>query len=221
MKKKADIKQLTVCAMLIALAFLSVFALKFKVSFLSFDFKDAILSVIAFLYGPLWAVLSALATALLEFFTISDTGVYGLIMNFISSATFTLATGLVYKRMRSFTGAIVASVSAIFSVTAVMMLANLFITPYYMHVSQKEIIKNIPTLFLPFNLAKSTMNAAITLIIYKPLTTLLRRVGLMPKTEEKFRFSAKAIILTVVSVCVLALTTAFIILKLNGKIIFF
>ena len=53
---------------------------------LTFDFKDAILSINALLFGPLTGVVSAALVALVEFITVSDTGVYGLIMNFLSSA---------------------------------------------------------------------------------------------------------------------------------------
>ena len=70
--KKVDIKKLTVSAMLIALAFLSIFALKFKVSFLSFDFKDAFIALLALMYGPLYGVASAAIVALLEFLTVRD-----------------------------------------------------------------------------------------------------------------------------------------------------
>lgn len=216
--KKVDIKKLTVSAMLIALAFLSIFALKFKVSFLSFDFKDALLSVLTLLYGPLWGVLSVCIVAVLEFLTISDTGVYGLIMNIISSGIFALSVGFVYKYKRSFSGAILASISAVFSVTIVMMLANMFITPYYMGVSTDAVIKLIPSLLLPFNLIKSLMNASVMLIIYKPLTSLLRKIGLMKSKESNYKFGLKAIILTCVAILILILSSIFIIHVLNGKV---
>ena len=70
--------------MLCALAYICVFILKFKVGFLTFDFKDAVISIISFLYGPLYGVFSAGIVAFMEFITISDTGAYGLIMNFLS-----------------------------------------------------------------------------------------------------------------------------------------
>ena len=88
MAQKTNLKKLSVTAMLCALAYICMFVLKFKVSFLSFDFKDAILTVIAFLYGPLYAVASSFLVAAIEFLSVSDTGVYGFIMNALSSAVF-------------------------------------------------------------------------------------------------------------------------------------
>ncbi len=216
--KKVDVKKLTVSAMLIALAFLSIFLLKFKVSFLSFDFKDALLSVLTLLYGPLWGIISVCVVAVLEFLTVSDTGVYGLIMNIISSGVFALAVGFVYKYKRSFLGAIIASICAVISVTVVMMLANMLITPYYMGVSTDAVIKLIPTLLLPFNFIKSLMNASVMLIIYKPLTSLLRKIGLMKTKESNYKFGLKAIILTVIAILILTISSIFIIRVLNGNV---
>ena len=69
--------------------------------------------------------------------------------------------------------------------TSVMLCFNLFITPKYMGVSMGEVMNLIPTLFLPFNLIKGFVNMGITLLIYKPITSALKRTGLLesPKTE--------------------------------------
>ena len=92
--KKLSLKDISVTSILIALAFICTFIFKFKVGFLTFDLKDAMLSIIAFLFGPIIAVTSAIIVAVLEFLTISDTGVYGLIMNAISSSVFVFTIGI-------------------------------------------------------------------------------------------------------------------------------
>lgn len=220
MNKKVDIKKLTVTAMFIALAFISIFVMKFKVSFLSFDFKDAILSVISLMYGPVYGIVSVCIVALLEF-PVSSTGFYGLIMNIISSGVFALAVGFVYKYKRSFSGAIISAVSAVVSVTIIMMIANMLITPYYMGTTQEAVVKLIPTLLLPFNFVKSLMNASVMLIIYKPITALLKRIGLVKANESKYKFDLKALILTVVAVVILIASSIFTVLVLNGSIVLF
>ena len=66
--------------------------------FLSLDAKDAVISIAAFIYGPIAGTLIALIAALVEFLTFSTTGWYGLIMNFASltlSIVFALFTVLV------------------------------------------------------------------------------------------------------------------------------
>ena len=183
--KKQNIKKLSVTAMLCALAYICMFVFKFKIGFLTFDFKDAILTVIAFLYGPAYAVISSVLVAVLEFLSVSDTGVYGLIMNALSSAVFTFSCGIIYKYRRTLMGAVIGSITAVFSMTAVMLVANIFITPFYMGVARSEVAAMIPTLLLPFNIVKGVVNAAITMIIYKPITTALKKAGLAGGTYHK------------------------------------
>lgn len=216
-----NIKKLTVTALFCALAFLMTFVFRFKVGFLTFDFKDAVISILSLLYGPVYGVISAGVVAFLEMISVSDTGPYGLIMNFISSATFALACGTVYKFKRTFSGAIISVVTAVVTVTAVMMVANIFITPYYMGVARGEVIALIPTMLLPFNLAKAIINAASLLLIYKPVTSALKRTGLVISDDgKKFEFSKKTLILSIVSVIILALAVAFVIIKLGGSFSF-
>lgn len=216
-----NIKKLTVTALFCALAFLMTFVFRFKVGFLTFDFKDAVISILSLLYGPVYGVISAGVVAFLEMISVSDTGPYGLIMNFISSATFALACGTVYKFKRTFSGAIISVVTAVITVTAVMMVANIFITPLYMGVGRGDVIALIPTMLLPFNLAKAIINATSLLLIYKPVTSALKRTGLVISDGgKKFEFSKKSVCLAIVSAVILVLAVAFVIIKLGGSFSF-
>ena len=217
MEKGYDIKKLSVTAMLCALAFICVFVLKFKVSFLTFDFKDAVISIVSFLYGPLYGVFSAGLVAVMEFLTVSDTGVYGLIMNFLSSSVFALACGTVYKFKRTFCGAIFGAVCAVVAVTSVMMLANIFVTPYYMGVSRSDVVGLIPTLLLPFNLCKSIINAAVTLIIYKPFTSGLKKAHLVDCHTAAVGINKKSVILTSLSLIFLIAAVVYVLVVLKGQ----
>ena len=215
--KKMNLKKLTVASMLTAVAFLCTFVFRFKVMFLTFDLKDAVISIISLLYGPFYGVASAGIVAFFEMISMSDTGVYGMIMNFLSSGTFALTCGMIYKYKRTFGGAIIAAVSSVVTVTTVMLLANIFITPYYMGQPQAVVISLIPSLLLPFNLIKSVINAAIVLIIYKPVTDALKRVGLIPKGDKTGSFSFKSILLIVISVVVIILAVLFLMLVMGGS----
>ncbi|MBP3706692.1 MAG: ECF transporter S component [Clostridia bacterium] len=215
MSTKTNIKKISVTAVLCALAYLCMFVFRFKVSFLTFDFKDAILAVISFIYGPVYGIVSALVVAAVELVTVSDTAFYGFIMNFISSAAFAGVCGVFYKYKRTLLGAVIGAVCAMVAMTAIMLIANVFITPLYMGVEREVVIKMIPSLLLPFNLVKGLFNAAITMIIYKPITAALKRMGLMVaggKTQKR-RFAA----LFVVSVIVIILATVIILYLLRGS----
>ncbi len=216
MAKQADLKKISITAMFCALAFLMTFIFRFKVAFLTFDFKDAIIAMASLIYGPLYGVLSAAVVTFLEFLSVSDTGIYGLIMNFLSSATFSFICGIIYKYRRTCGGAIMSVSFAALGATAVMLIANIFITPFYMmDVEFMDVIAMLPTLILPFNLCKTVINAALTMLIYKPVIGALRRVGVVSSAGQT-RYNIKSIAIAAVSTIIIIITVLFIILHLNG-----
>ncbi len=236
MNRRAHIeklKKMTGVAMFAALAYLSMIILRIPDigGFLTMDFKDVIITVSAMFFGPLSAVFISVLVPFLEFMTISGTGVYGLIMNILSSLTFSLTASVIYKYKKTFLGAIIGLVSATLAVTAVMMVANLVITPYYMKMPTEAVAALIPKLLLPFNLTKAIFNSALTLILYKPLTAVMRRTEFFgkrgkahsaePTAEEKKRAKMRtALLLTVGGVIAIA-SILIIIFVWGGRISFF
>ena len=176
-------------AMFAALAYGVTFVFRIPVSFLTFDAKDAVITVASFVYGPIAGVVMSLLTALLELITVSGTGLYGFVMNFVSSAVFAATASGIYKLWRNPRGAVLGPILAVFTMTGAMLLMNLWITPIYMGVSGEEVAALIPTLFFPFNLAKGLLNAALAMLFYKPLSVALSRAGLVGRGEEKKSFS--------------------------------
>ena len=217
MKIKFDLKKLAVAAALCALAFATMFVFRIRVQFLTFDAKDAVIGLCSLLLGPVYGVCSAAVVALLEFLSVSDTGVYGLIMNFLSSGTFALTCGVIYKFRRTFSGAVAGVIMSVISVTAVMLLSNLFITPYFMGAPRSAVVSLIPTLLLPFNLTKASLSAAIALMIYKPLSSALKRAHLLPNAGGGYRFNLRSVIITVCSVIVIVIAVLVLILYLGGS----
>lgn len=217
MARNFNLKKLAVAAALCALAFVSMFVFRIKVQFLTFDAKDAIIGLTSLLLGPLYGVCSAAVVAVLEFLSVSDTGVYGLIMNFLSSGTFAFTCGIIYKYKRTFAGAVVSVIMSVISVTAVMMLANLFITPVFMGAPRSAVVAMLPTLLLPFNLTKASLSAAIALVIYKPLSTALKKAKLLPAGESDYHFNMRSVIITVCAAIVIITAVLVLLLYLGGS----
>ena len=218
--KKNNIKKMSVIGVLCALAYLCTFLLHFKVMFLTFDFKDAVIAISALIYGPLAGLFSSLIVALTEFVTFSDTGVYGLIMNFLSSAAFSVIGGFIYKYRRTFLGAILSGMASVLAVTTVMLMANLCITPYYMHVDRSVVVELIPGVLLPFNLLKSVINASLTLLIYKPMTKAFGRLGLIERKQNKRGSGLRTVILSLSCLVIAAVSVLVFIFVLDGKVEF-
>ena len=63
-----------------------------------------------------------------------------------------------------------------------MLLWNYLLTPIYMGYPREAVAAMLPTTFLPFNLIKGGLNAAITMLLYKPVVTTLRKAGLAPSS---------------------------------------
>ncbi len=208
MKKSATnerTKKLAAVAMFCALAYIVSFCFPIKVQFLTFDAKDAVIAIGGMFFGPLAALAMACIVPVMEFLTLSDTGVYGLIMNFLSSAAFGVTASLVYKYRRKMSGAVFGLTSAVLTMVGVMMVANIFITPFYMGVSRDMVVDLIPTLLLPFNATKSVLNAALVLLLYKPFTTALRATNLVPKSSNTIKnspvYTAITIFVAVLLLC--------------------
>ena len=197
-KRQKRIKNLTFMAVFTALAYIVALVIRFPVPpFLTLDLKDAVLAIGAMACGPISALVMTAAVALLEFFTVGDTGPYGLIMDILSSVGFAFVAALVYKYQKTFWGAIVSLVSAVVAMTSVMMVANLLVTPYYMGVSVAAVKGLIPTLLLPFNLLKALLNAGVVALLYKPLTGALGRVMGGKKETQTGKRSARSLWMTV------------------------
>lgn len=171
--------------------------------FLKYDPKDIIVAIAGFISGPISALIISVITALLELATgVSTTGFYGLLMNIISTASFACISSYIYKKRRTLNGAIIGLVMATLITTALMLLWNYFVTPFYMHVPREVVASMLPTVFLPFNLIKYGINACFALLIYKPLVNALRKSRLLPNSEgEK---SEPKIMIIISSIFVLA-----------------
>lgn len=211
-------KKLVAVGLFCAVAYIGMF-FRINVSFLTFDLKDAFMAIGAMFFGPVAGISMAAVVALLEFISISDTGVYGLIMNFLSSAVFASIAPLIYKYNRKLSGAIIGLLCSVICTVGVMMAANLFITPYYMGVDIEAVKGLIPTLLLPFNLTKSILNASLVLLLYKPVTTALRASKLV-KSSQPAAYTNRYKNIAVIIVSILLIIACFVVLFvfMNGKI---
>ena len=178
------IKKLCMVALFCALAYATMFVFRIKVSFLTFDAKDAIITLAGLLFGPLASLVISFTVALIEMISVSDTQFWGFLMNFLSSAAFSCTAALIYKFKRSIKGAIIGLTASVFVTTAVMMLLNLIITPIYMDTTSSVVASMIPTLLFPFNLTKSVLNMAIVLILYKPVSRAMKAAKVLPSKEQ-------------------------------------
>ena len=214
-------KKLVILSLFTAISFATVCVLHLKLSFLTFDLKDCIITIAALIYGPIVSIPVSSAVALIEFFTISESGVYGLIMNIIASVAFSFIVALVYKMNKNMIGGIIAVICGVVSMTSVMLLANLIITPYYMGATIDQVIQLIPKLLLPFNLIKAIVNGALVLILYKPIVNMLRKIRVIEKSDKEYAFDIRSIIMMVSALVIIIISILIFVFVLKGDIKFF
>ena len=186
-KNKMNTKTLAVCAMLCAMAYALTAVSHFLLppllpaaAWLKYDPKDVILAIGGLLLGPVPALCVTLVTSLLEMLTFSETGWIGLVMNVVQSAAFILPASILYSRRRTLTSAVTGLLFGVVFMTGLMLLWNAFLTPLYMGAPREAVIAMLVPVFLPFNAIKGGLNAAVTLLLYKPLTRALRAAKLLP-----------------------------------------
>ena len=204
-------------ALFTALAYVIMLLIHFPVSFLTLDLKDAVITLCGLCFGPLSALLSSIIVALVEMVTVSSTGIYGFVMNALGTAAFSVTVSLIYKYKKNFIGAIIGLFSGVFAMTAVMMIFNLIVTPLYMHVEAAMVRDMIPTLLLPFNLVKATFNAAVVLLLYKPVSTALQKTGFLPASQSALKFDRRTILVTIAAVLLIAASLVLVFCVLHGS----
>lgn len=182
-------KKTVMIGMLSALAFIFTCLgnlIPIKVAgFLDYDPKDIIIVIAGFIMGPAAALLISVIVSLIELITISTTGVIGLAMNIISTSFFACTASLIYRKNRTFKGAVIGLVCGVVAMCAAMLLWNYLITPLYMDVERVAVAKMLPTVFLPFNLIKGSLNAALAMLLYKPVVKAMRSARLIEKSDNQ------------------------------------
>ena len=174
-------------AMLAAVAWVVTYlckAIPSVLGFLDFEFKSVVICIGGFTLGPAAAVILSILVPVVEFFTYSGTGPYGLIMNIAATASFCCPACYLYKRRHTMTGAVVGLTVGTVALTVVMVLWNYLITPLYQGTPREVIATMLLPVFFPFNLTKGGLNMAATLLLYKPVVTALRKAGLVPPSQS-------------------------------------
>lgn len=201
-------KKLTTISMLCAFAYILTLIGRIPIIlFLKYDSKDIVITIGGFIFGPMVSFYITLLVSIVQMFTTSSTGIWGCVMNLISSCAFACTAAFVYKRRHTLSGAVMGLCCGWSSMVIVMLLWNYIIAPVYMGYPREEITGLLFTAFLPFNLIKGGLNAGGTMLLYKPVVTALRRSHLLEPTKntEKARPDKGVILasLLIIITCIL------------------
>lgn len=214
--KHNSVKKMVSLAMLAAIAYLIVSLVRIPVVlFLKYEPKDVIITIGGFLFGPMASFIVSAVVSLLEMVTISETGFIGCIMNLLSTCTFACTAALVYKKWHTLKGAIAGLALGSVLMVGAMLLWNWLVTPWYMGADRATVEGLLLPAFLPFNLLKAGLNSALTLSLYKPLVTALRKIGLVEAHPDSGKGSKAGVYIFAAA---LLITCILLMLVFQGKL---
>ncbi len=189
-KSYTKTRMLVTLAMLTAIAFIVMLVFRlpllagFGLGFLKFDLKDVVITIGGFIFGPVAALAMSVVVSFLEMITVSESGPIGLLMNVLSTMAFACPAAFIYKKRHGLSGAILGLLTGVACMTVIMLLWNYLVTPFYMGVPREQVAAMLASLFLPFNLIKGFINAAVIMLLYKPVVAALRRANLAPPSSS-------------------------------------
>ena len=194
-KQRVSTRTMAVIGMFSAVSFIAVLIGRIVptvAGFLSYDPKDAVVVIAGFILGPLASVAISVIVSFIEMITISATGPYGFIMLIVSTCAFAVPAAWFYRKHHSQKGAVLGLGLGVVVLVICMVIWNYVITPFYMGVPRAVVAGMLTTVFAPFNLAKGGINAALSLLLYRPIVGSLRKAGLVEesKSSHKKSFSA-------------------------------
>lgn len=192
LKRGTDIRTMTMTGMLSAVAYILMF-FEFSVplmpEFIKMDLSELPALIGAFSMGPVAGVVICLVKNILHLMN-TNTGGVGELSNFILGAAFVLTAGLIYRKMKTRKGAILGSVIGAVVMAVISVFSNYyFVYPVYTAFMPMETIiaayqainPNIENLWqaliffnVPFTFIKAMISVAITIVVYKRLSPIIK-----------------------------------------------
>lgn len=187
-----SIRNITVTALMSAAATVLMFVsfgLPILPSYLKVDFSELPALLTSFALGPVYGVIVCLVKNLFNV-AATTTGGVGELCNFLLGALFVAPAGIIYRRHRTRSTALIGTLVGVITMTVCSFFVNNFLVyPAYLLIMPEqaivdmysalvpwadEIWKGIVVFNMPLTFLKGLADAALTFILYKHLSPLLK-----------------------------------------------
>lgn len=183
MKNVFSTKNIAGMAVFAALAYLISFLeipLFPAAPFLKLDFSNVFIMLAGFMYGPLPAVMVGVVKELLCLIGTSSFGV-GQIANMLVICAFVLPPSITYLFKKGLKWVIITLFFSCLLQTAVALLVNKFITfPLY---GMSDAFNGLVWVIIGFNLIKSVSVSVITVLLYKKVSYIFKKINLQNSSK--------------------------------------
>ena len=160
-------------------------------SFLQLDFSNVLVMLGGFMYGPIPALIVCLVKEALHL-TVTTTGGVGELANFIITTCYVLLPSIVYKKRKGFKTVVLVLIIACVIQSLVSLLVNKFINfPFFMggapfvpnEISEQAFLE-LWGYVLAFNAIKSVAVSIVTIVLYKRISYLFKKINLQNSSKD-------------------------------------
>jgi riboflavin transporter FmnP len=148
------------------------------VGFIEYELSDLPLLISGFAFGPVAGLVISVLSILLHDLLMGPASgsLYGMIMHMLAIGMYILVSGLVYRKHKDIKHALIGLLIGILAATAIMVPANLLVTPLFLGPASLGLVKSLMfTAIIPVNLLKGLISAVLTFILYKRVSPFLHR----------------------------------------------
>lgn len=171
MNNKKIVRVGLLCAISVVLVWIVHFPIIPSAAFLEYDPADVCLIITGLSYGTGWGILATVVVSLVQGLTVSaGSGWIGILMHILSTSTFVGITSCVYRKKRSL---VLSLALGALAMVIVMIPLNLVFTGMFMGAGVKVVVNMLIPAIIPFNVAKASINAIISAILYNRLKNFM------------------------------------------------
>ena len=154
-------------------------------SFLELDLSNVFVMLAGFMYGPIPAIIITLVKELIHV-TVGSTGGVGELANFIITSAYVLIPSIVYYYKKGIKTVVITLFIACLVQTGISLLVNNFINfpfftgsvPFVTTQISNRLFANLWAYVLAFNAIKSVVISTITILLYKKVSYLFKKINL-------------------------------------------
>ena len=160
-------------------------------SFLELDLSNVFVMLAGFMYGPLPAIIVTLIKELIHI-SVGTTGGVGEVANIIITTSYALFPSILYRYKKGIKSVILSLIVACAIQSLISLIVNKYINfPFFMgsvpfvpNQTSENAFSMLWGYVLIFNLIKSVVISAITVLIYKKVSYLFRKINLQNSKKD-------------------------------------
>ena len=157
-------------------------------AFLELDLSNVFVMLAGFMYGPIPAIIVTVVKESIHIL-VGSTGGVGELANIIITTSFALLPSIVYHYKKGFKVVVITLIIACFIQTGISLIVNKFINfPFFMgsvpfvpNATSEKMFSMLWGYVLAFNMIKSIVVSLVTVLLYKKVSYLFKKINLQNK----------------------------------------